>query len=52
MSLKVWFLETRSQFLILSVVPAMANNVQVVLLTQLLLGGGYILAGVFGQAAD
>ena len=28
-------------------VPAMANNVQVVLLTQLLLGLGYILAGVF-----
>ncbi len=28
-------------------VPAMANNVQVVLLTQLLLGIGYILAGVF-----
>ena len=27
--------------------PAMANNVQVVLLTQLLLGIGYILAGVF-----
>ena len=29
------------------VVPAMANNVLVVLLTQLLLGIGYILAGVF-----
>jgi len=28
-------------------VPAMANNVLVVLLTQLLLGIGYILAGVF-----
>jgi 1,4-dihydroxy-2-naphthoate octaprenyltransferase len=28
-------------------VPAMANNVLVVLLTQLLLGVGYILAGVF-----
>ncbi len=28
-------------------VPAMANNVMVVLLTQLLLGIGYILAGVF-----
>jgi len=28
-------------------VPAMANNVMVVLLTQLLLGVGYILAGVF-----
>ena len=28
--------------------PAMANNVLVVLLTQLLLGIGYILAGVFG----
>jgi len=28
-------------------VPAMANNVQVVLLTQLLLGIGYILATVF-----
>jgi 1,4-dihydroxy-2-naphthoate octaprenyltransferase len=28
-------------------VPAMANNVQVVLLTQLLLGIGYILAVVF-----
>jgi len=28
-------------------VPAMANNVIVVLLTQLLLGIGYILAGVF-----
>jgi 1,4-dihydroxy-2-naphthoate octaprenyltransferase len=27
--------------------PAMANNVLVVLLTQLLLGVGYILAGVF-----
>jgi len=27
--------------------PAMANNVMVVLLTQLLLGIGYILAGVF-----
>jgi len=31
-------------------VPAMANNVLVVLLTQLLLGIGYILAGVFGVA--
>jgi 1,4-dihydroxy-2-naphthoate octaprenyltransferase len=29
-------------------VPAMANNVLVVLLTQLLLGIGYILGGVFG----
>jgi len=29
-------------------VPAMASNVQVVLLTQLLLGIGYILGGVFG----
>jgi len=29
-------------------VPAMANNVLVVLLTQLLLGIGYLLAGVFG----
>jgi len=29
-------------------VPAMANNVIVVLLTQLLLGIGYILGGVFG----
>jgi 1,4-dihydroxy-2-naphthoate octaprenyltransferase len=29
-------------------VPAMANNIMVVLLTQLLLGVGYILAGVFG----
>jgi 1,4-dihydroxy-2-naphthoate octaprenyltransferase len=29
------------------IVPAMANNVLVVLLTQLLLGIGYILAGVF-----
>jgi len=29
-------------------VPAMANNVMVVLLTQLLLGIGYILGGVFG----
>jgi len=28
-------------------VPAMANNVLVVLLTQLLLGIGYILAGIF-----
>lgn len=28
-------------------VPAMANNIMVVLLTQLLLGVGYILAGVF-----
>jgi hypothetical protein len=28
-------------------VPAMANNVFVVLLTQFLLGVGYILAGVF-----
>jgi len=28
-------------------VPAMASNVQVVLLTQLLLGIGYILAKVF-----
>jgi len=28
-------------------IPAMANNVLVVLLTQLLLGIGYILAGVF-----
>jgi len=28
-------------------VPAMANNVMVVLLTQLLLGVGYILAGIF-----
>lgn len=28
-------------------VPAMANNVMVVLLTQLLLGIGYILAGIF-----
>ncbi|GAI39477.1 unnamed protein product, partial [marine sediment metagenome] len=28
-------------------VPAMANNVLVVLLTQFLLGIGYILAGVF-----
>lgn len=28
-------------------VPAMANNVLVVLLTQLLMGIGYILAGVF-----
>jgi len=28
-------------------VPAMASNVLVVLLTQLLLGIGYILAGVF-----
>ena len=28
-------------------VPAMANNVLVVLLTQLLLGIGYILAGAF-----
>ena len=28
-------------------VPAMANNVQVVLLTQLLLGIGYLLAGIF-----
>jgi 1,4-dihydroxy-2-naphthoate octaprenyltransferase len=27
--------------------PAMANNVLVVLLTQLLLGIGYILAGIF-----
>jgi len=27
--------------------PAMANNVLVVLLTQLLLGIGYLLAGVF-----
>ncbi len=31
-------------------VPAMANNVLVVLLTQLLLGIGYILARVFGVA--
>ncbi len=30
-------------------VPAMANNVLVVLLTQLLLGIGYILAGVFSN---
>ncbi len=29
------------------IVPAMASNVQVVLLTQLLLGAGYILGGVF-----
>ena len=29
-------------------VPAMANNVQVVLLTQLLLGAGFILGRVFG----
>jgi len=29
-------------------VPAMANNVMVVLLTQFLLGVGYILGGVFG----
>jgi len=29
-------------------VPAMANNVLVVLLTQFLLGAGYILGGVFG----
>jgi 1,4-dihydroxy-2-naphthoate octaprenyltransferase len=29
-------------------VPAMANNVLVVLLTQLLLGAGYILGGAFG----
>jgi len=28
-------------------IPALANNVMVVLLTQLLLGVGYILAGVF-----
>ena len=28
-------------------VPAMANNVLVVLLTQLMLGVGYILAGIF-----
>jgi len=28
-------------------VPAMANNIMVVLLTQLLLGVGYVLAGVF-----
>ena len=28
-------------------VPAMANNVLVVLLTQLMLGIGYILAGIF-----
>jgi len=27
--------------------PAMANNVLVVLLTQLLLGIGYLLAGIF-----
>ena len=27
--------------------PAMTNNVMVVLLTQLLTGGGYILSGVF-----
>ncbi|MDZ4230761.1 MAG: prenyltransferase [Dehalococcoidales bacterium] len=31
--------------------PAMASNVQVVLLTQLLLGAGYILAGIFGETA-
>jgi len=29
-------------------VPAMANNVQVILLTQLLLGAGFILGRVFG----
>jgi hypothetical protein len=29
-------------------VPAMANNILVVLLTQLLLGVGYILARVIG----
>ena len=31
----------------IKLVPAMANNVLVVLLTQLLLGIGYILARVF-----
>ena len=30
-----------------NLMPAMANNVQVVLLTQLLLGIGYIMATVF-----
>jgi hypothetical protein len=29
-------------------VPAMSNNIMVVLLTQFLLGVGYILARVFG----
>jgi len=33
---------------ITKLVPAMANNVLVVLLTQLLLGIGYILAGIWG----
>jgi len=33
---------------ITNLVPAMANNVLVVLLTQLLLGIGYILAGIWG----
>ncbi len=30
-------------------VPGLANNVLVVLLTQLLLGIGYILAGIFSK---
>lgn len=37
MNLKPWFLETRPQFLLLSAV----------LSTQLLMGIGYILAGIF-----